>query len=492
MTFKKNKLLSLLLAFLLAVSVFPASAFAAENCTEDSRTEPVYEIGSDTEIVEVVNSGTVGESEVCWAVDTETGRLTISGNGGCETFTSAEDQPWAHLRGEIHEVWFNNMDSLSIENLAYWFDGCTALHTTEIPYTTPLIGERAFANCPNLEDLKLYYYDEDEFEIAPSAFVSDTRVNMHINLITEQQLATHKVVAYAWDTCNREVHFFDVYSILPLPDCALGTCTCTGECDWYYEYIAIDSAKHNRYVRCTGCDGAFWLDSGSHSFSNGNCTNCGYSSGSGSGGYEEPETPSVCYHYYTSTSWSGCDWYEYCDSCDELVDYGTSHGTYSYGSWEYYNTSRHRRSYACSDCGEGSYSYGYHSTTTKYSKYNATQHTKGSYCSSAPPPRRATASPTEAGRTTMEFSTAERRPVLTVATAPMNMPATPSQMEHGQAFLQPSIKERLPALFAATVPSKQQRIPSPARRGQVSPQRSTPEPIAVPVATLLPKRQTTL
>ena len=186
------------------------------------------------------------------------------------------------------------MDALSIENLAYWFDGCTALHTAEVPYTTLLIGERAFANCPNLEDLKLYYYDEDEFEIAPSAFVSETQVNMHISLITEQQMATHKVVTYAWDTCNREVHFFDVYSILPLPGCALGTCTCTGECDWYYEYIAIDSTKHNRYVRCTGCDGAFWLDSGSHSFSNGNCTNCGYSSGSGSGGYEEPETPAVC------------------------------------------------------------------------------------------------------------------------------------------------------------------------------------------------------
>ena len=74
MTFKKNKLLSLLFAFVLAVSVFPVSAFAAESCTEDGHTEPVYEIGSDTEIVEVVTSGTVGESNVYWAFDAGTGR----------------------------------------------------------------------------------------------------------------------------------------------------------------------------------------------------------------------------------------------------------------------------------------------------------------------------------------------------------------------------------------------------------------------------------
>ena len=110
---------------------------------------------------------------------------------------------------------------------------------------------------------------------------------------------------------------------------------------------------------------------------------------------------------------------------------------------------------------------------------------------SALPPRRVTVSPTEAGRTLMELSTAERKPVLPVATAPMNMPAIPSRTAHGQAFLQPGIRERFPALFAATVPSKRQPIPSPARCGRVSPQRSTPEPIAVPAGTQLPKKPAT-
>ena len=85
--------------------------------------------------------------------------------------------------------------------------------------------------------------------------------------------------------------------------------------------------------------------------------------------------------YYTYTEWDGCEWYEYCDGCDELVDSGTDHGSYSYGAWEYYNSSRHYRLYACSDCGEGSYEYGYHSTTSEYSQYSSAQHKVGSYCS---------------------------------------------------------------------------------------------------------------
>ena len=137
-------------------------------------------------------------------------------------------------------------------------------------------------------------------------------------------------------------------------------------------------------------------NAGTHKMSGGECTLCGYSE--------------VCYHDYTATDWNGCEWeeycedcgevldsgiehgstytewdgcewYEYCDGCDELVDSGTSHGSYSYGDWEYYNSSRHYRLYSCDDCGEGSYDYGYHSTTSEYSQYSSSQHKVGSYCS---------------------------------------------------------------------------------------------------------------
>ena len=141
--------------------------------------------------------------------------------------------------------------------------------------------------------------------------------------------------------------------------------------------------------------------------SNGVCVLCGYNDGSGSGGSSGDDT---CYHYdtyldwyycewkeycsdcgefldsginhgSTYTEWSGCSWYEYCDNCDAYMNSGTNHGSYSYRPWEYYSSSQHRRKYACSDCGEGSYSYGYHSTSTKYTEHSSTQHKVGSYCS---------------------------------------------------------------------------------------------------------------
>lgn len=116
----------------------------------------------------------------------------------------------------------------------------------------------------------------------------------------------------------------------------------------------------------------------SHSFRSGVCSKCGYSNGSGGGG---GGGGNVCYHSSTRTSWSGCDWYEYCRSCGALVDYGTSHGTYVYGAWEYYSSSQHRRSYACSDCGEGTYRYASHSVSTQYAQYSAAQHRTVQSCS---------------------------------------------------------------------------------------------------------------
>ena len=147
-----------------------------------------------------------------------------------------------------------------------------------------------------------------------------------------------------------------------------------------------------------------------HTMSGGYCTKCGYGDGSGGGDIGGGDVDDTCYHYYTYyswygctyyeycsdcgayissgtshgstyTEWDGCEWYEYCRDCDELMDYGTSHGSYVYDDWEYYNSSRHRRYYHCSDCGEGSYSYGYHSTSNKYTSYSSTQHQVGSYCS---------------------------------------------------------------------------------------------------------------
>ena len=71
-------------------------------------------------------------------------------------FQSADDQPWAEYREQITEVWFEDMEALNIPDLAYWFEGCTALTTAELPLA-PTIGKHAFYNCPKLSTLTMYY-----------------------------------------------------------------------------------------------------------------------------------------------------------------------------------------------------------------------------------------------------------------------------------------------------------------------------------------------
>ncbi len=183
---------------------------------------------------------------------------------------------------------------------------------------------------------------------------------------------------------------------------ASSTCySCGVTCSYTLEYEQWSDTYHCVRWWCSSC-GEDMLQGGNakkHEMENGVCVLCGYDDGSG-----------VCYHDYTDIDWNGCDWekycedcdevldfgtshgstytewnvcdwYEYCRDCDELLDYGTEHGRYTYGDWEYYNSSRHRRLYACEDCGDGSYDYGYHSTSTQYGQYSSAQHTEGSYCS---------------------------------------------------------------------------------------------------------------
>ena len=439
-----RRVTSLLLVFLLAFTMLPTGALAAEatdeihvhtgECSHEESVETIvaaedeavvselaaetYEIASDTEVTEVAEetteaatetetaedttSGYIKESSVEWSYDSSTGRLTISGSGDCAEFTSADDQPWIAYRNQITEVWFYDMDALSISNIAYWFDGCSALTMAEIPYTTPVIGTRAFADCPNLTTLMFYYYDADNFKIVPGAFYTPSTTQTSLRVVTEQQNAVLNIAIYNWAADNRVIHMTDAYGIMTLSGCYLSDCSCSS-CDWYYSYTVLNSSKHNTIVCCTNCSAQFLLSQDAHSFSsNGYCSDCGY--------YNSSYDTSICYHtstyyswsgctYYeycsncgeyissgtshgsTYTEWSGCDWYEYCRDCDQLMDSGTSHGTYSYGSWQYYSSTQHRRSATCNDCGETSYSYGNHSKTTKYTNYSDTQHQYGSYCS---------------------------------------------------------------------------------------------------------------
>ena len=269
--FKSRSILSLLLVFAMTLSLLPGTAFATdtdtgehihtEDCSHEEEasetteengeeTAPSEETGEETtpteepvmeekseepvpeeEVSQPIYSGTVGESSVLWSFDPANGQMIITGSGGCDTFRSADDQPWAHLRTEIREVWFNTPDALSISNLAYWFDGCTELRIAEVPYTTPIIGERAFADSPHLEELRIYYYDEDNFEIVQSAFVTALPSAITVFLISEQQATVHEIRTYDWALDNRTVGLCDVYSYRPLLGCSLTVCN-GASCDW--------------------------------------------------------------------------------------------------------------------------------------------------------------------------------------------------------------------------------------------------------------------
>ena len=255
---------------------------------------------------------------------------------------------------------------IALNRVRYWFDGCTSLAIAEVPYTTPLIGERAFADCPSLTDLFLYYQDESDFTIIPGAFAAVEPVDTNVYVVADEQTAIINIILYGWKSDNRQIHLMDAYAFRSLADCGIGLCNCTN-CDWYYSYSSNGSATHAQWVGCTTCSAAFWLKDVSHSMRGNTCTVCGYTA--------------ACSHPTTKTTWSGCKWYDYCRTCGKLVASGTSHGTFIYGNWEYYTISQHRQSYVCSDCRASFYRYGSHSTTTQYTQYDDTQHQVSEYCS---------------------------------------------------------------------------------------------------------------
>ena len=144
MKFRKITALLLALCMMLSLSI---SAFAA----------------SDT-----IASGTIPDSKITWELDSK-GWLTISGSGEAPVFTSADDQPWSAVREQITEVWFEDVDTLTIPDLAYWFEGCTNLTTAELPLA-PVIGQRAFYGCSKLSTITMYYGETVLNSIGEDAF----------------------------------------------------------------------------------------------------------------------------------------------------------------------------------------------------------------------------------------------------------------------------------------------------------------------------------
>ena len=434
MKFRKITALLLVLCMLLSLSI---SVFAAEA---DEHT--IYDSAPDEETVvssEAATSGTIQNSGIRWSLD-EKGWLTISGSGEAPTFQSADDQPWSAVREQITEVWFEDVETLSIPDLAYWFEGCVNLTTAELPLA-PVIGRHAFYNCPKLSTLTMYYGETVLNSIGEDAFwrETDSGDTLYIAYIIGYPEATVPFYTYDWAASNRSNrYFYDLYGVYPNADTAntavntasvsgiqkapgisltastgiVGTCPSCKQYSLQGTYVSTThtSRGHAEYYECYKChytknlgtyvykdhgSGSYgsWTcpDCGSHTWvldyeNDATCTRNGYREYSCDCGQSKRETIYATGHSYSYGSWEQYSTSQhrreaYCRNCGDS-DYEYASHSMSYGSWSNSSSSQHSRTVSCRTCGYSTTDYGSHSYSTgAWSKYSDTQHRRSKTCS---------------------------------------------------------------------------------------------------------------
>ena len=397
MKFRKITALLLVLCMLLSLSISVFAAEADEHTIYDSAPdeEPVVSSEADT-------SGTIQNSGIRWELDNK-GWLTISGSGEAPVFTSADDQPWAAVRDQITEVWFEDVETLTIPDLAYWFEGCVNLTTAELPLA-PTIGKHAFYNCPKLSTLTMYYGETVLNSIGEDAFwrEADSGDTLYIAYIIGYPEATVPFYTYDWAASNRsDRYFYDLYGVYSNADGAastvadsgimkapakavsrastgiVGTCPSCKQYSLQGTYVSTThtSRGHAEYYECYKCHytknlGTYvYKDHGSGSYGSWTCPDCGSHTW-----VLDYENDATCtrngYREYS------CD----CGQSKRETIYATGH-SYSYGSWEEYSSSQHRREAYCRNCGATDYDYASHSMSYgSWSKYSDSQHSRTASC----------------------------------------------------------------------------------------------------------------
>ena len=426
MKFRKITALLLVLCMLLSLSISVFAAEADEHTIYDSAPDEEATVSAET-----TTSGTIPGSKIKWELN-EHNWLTISGSGDCEPFTSKDDQPWAAVRDQITQVWFDDMDALHIADLAYWFEDCVHLTTAEIPSTTPTIGKHAFYNCPKLSTLTIYYGEDILESIGEEAFwrENDSGDTLYIGYIIGYPKSSVPFYDYDWAGSNRNnKYFYDLYGIYSDTPAAVGimsapgiSVTSTGSiigncpsCGKYsfqgtYVEVAHSSRGHANYNECNSCHYVQYLGTyttkshGSGAYGSGTCPDCGshtwvlqsqqaatctsngYRSYSCACGQTKSETIYSSGHNYSYGSWEQYSASQhrrenYCRNCG-ATDYDYASHSMSYGSWSKYSDSQHSRTASCRTCGYSTTEYGNHSYSTgAWSKHSDTQHRRSKTCS---------------------------------------------------------------------------------------------------------------
>ena len=425
--FKKFTAFVLALCMVFSLSV---AAFAAEA---DEHT--VYESAPEEEITvqsaEAATSGTIPGSSIKWSLDSK-GWLTISGSGEAPVFQSADDQPWATVREEITEVWFEDMETLSISDLAYWFEGCTNLTTAELPLA-PVIGKHAFYGCSKLSTLTMYYGETVLKSIGEDAFwrETDSGDTLYIAYLIGYPEATVPFYTYDWAASNRsDRYFYDLYGVysstpadsgikkapgasVQSTGTIIGNCPSCGKYAFQGTYVEVahSSRGHANYNECNSCHYVQYLGTytykshGSGAYGSGTCPDCGshtwvlqsqqaatctsngYRSYSCACGQTKSETIYSSGHSYSYGSWEQYSSSQHrrtgsCRNCS-ATDYDYASHSMSYGSWSNSSSSQHSRTASCRTCGYSTTEYGNHSYSTgAWSKYSDTQHRRAKTCTS--------------------------------------------------------------------------------------------------------------
>ena len=384
--FKKFTAFVLTLCMLLSLSV---AAFAAEP-----ETHTVYDSAPDEEVAtqaEAATSGTIPGSKIKWELN-EHNWLMISGSGDCEPFTSKEDQPWAAVRDQITQVWFDDMDALHITDLAYWFEDCVNLTTAEIPGTTPVIGRHAFYNCPKLSTLTIYYGEDILESIGEDAFwrETDSGDTLYIGYLIGYPKSSVPFHDYDWSSSNRnERYFYDLYGsnsggTMSASDVSLtstgsiiGNCPSCGKYSFQGVYVEVahSSRGHANYNECNSCHYVQYLGTytykshGAGAYGSGTCPDCG----SHTWVLQSQQAATCTSNGYRSYSCA-------CGQTKSETIYSSGH-SYSYGSWEQYSSSQHRRTGSCRNCGATDYDYASHSMSYgAWSNSSSSQHSRSATC----------------------------------------------------------------------------------------------------------------